>query len=187
MLLNDWSGLGQRFSQCCILAINWLYSRVSFIGFMFNSCTVLICLCRLLSPPTLPHFRLYAIMIVAAVSVIHSFILFVSACYYFYPFIIFKKTSFHFLFLFWEQKGGINTSCMKLWEHYKYVLWSRYSKKPKWLTVQDFRMFTPKCFPNNVSMVDNNLSLWFFSIFFSSCVIDVTNLVGDKHGYNIKI
>ena len=143
--------------------------------------------CLPFSPPTLPHFRSHAIMMVVAVSVIHGFIVFVSACYYVLFSIKLLLAKHHFIFLFWEQKGGINTPSMKLWQHYKYVLWSRYSTKPKWLTVQDFRMFTPKCITNNVSMVDNNLSLWFSSIFFSSCVIDVTNLVGDKYGYNIKI
>ena len=58
-------------------------------------------------------------MIVVAVSVIHSFIVSVSACYYFYPCTIFKHP---FMFLFWEQKGGINTFGTKLWQHYEYVI-----------------------------------------------------------------
>ena len=58
-------------------------------------------------------------MIVVAVSVIHSFIVSVSACYYFYPCTIFKH---HFVFLFWEQKGGINTFGTKLWQHYENVI-----------------------------------------------------------------
>ena len=43
-------------------------------------------------------------------------------------------------------------------------------------TVQNLRMFIPKCITYYVSVMDNNLSLWFSNIFFFSGVIDVTSL-----------
>ena len=62
------------------------YLSISLQAFLLLGCNALVCAdlfvliaVFLFQPPiTLPHFRLYVIVIVVAVSVIHSFIVFLS-------------------------------------------------------------------------------------------------------------